>query len=82
MGVQPSEITKYLRATPFRAFRLTLTDGRVLTIEHPELMMVGRTTAEVGVRSPDLPSGIYDHTVTVSLLHVMQVEVVPRSNAG
>ena len=82
MGVQPTEVVKYLRAVPFRPFRITLTDGRTFTIEHPELMMVGRTTAEVGVRSPDFADVVYDHSVTVSLLHVMQIEVVPRSNAG
>jgi hypothetical protein len=82
MAVHPTEIVQYLHAVPFRPFRVTLTDGRSYTIEHRELMMVGRTTAEVGIRSPDFAAPIYDHSVTISLLHVMQIEVLPRSNAG
>jgi hypothetical protein len=79
---QPQEVAKFLRSEPFRPFRLTMTDGRTYTIEHPELMMVGRTTAEVGVRSQDFAAIVYDHTVTISLLRVMQIEVLPESWAN
>lgn len=82
MGVQPLEVAKFLRREPFRPFRLTMTDGRTYTIEHPELMMIGRTTAEIGVRSPDFAAIVYDHTVTISLLHVMQIEALPESRAS
>lgn len=82
MGVPPRDVLKFLRSEPFRVFRLTLTDGRTFTVERPELMMVGRTTAEVGVKSPEYEQVVNDHTVTVSLLHVMQIEVVPESRAG
>lgn len=39
--------------------------------------MVGRDSVAVGLQQPGDPEGIYDRFVTVSLLHVMQVEPIP-----
>ena len=82
MGVHPEEVSKFLRRVPFRPFQLTMTDGRIYVIEHPELMMIGRSCAEIGVRSRDFASIVYDHSVNISLLHVMQMEFVPESRAS
>jgi len=82
MGVQPQDLLEFTRSRPFQPFRLTLTDGRSFEVHHPELIMVGRTTAQVGLRSPDYADVVYERSVTVSLLHVMQLESLPRADAG
>ena len=82
MGMQANNFLHFLRTRPFRPFRLTLTDGRTYTIQHPELMMVGRSTLEIGIPTPDLPPAVFDHRITISLLHVMQVETLPDAEAS
>ncbi len=36
--------------------------------------MVGRSTVAVGIPAPDEPAPVYDRLVTISLLHIMQLE--------
>ncbi len=81
-GMRPEDILKFLRQRPFRPFQITLTDGRVYDIHHPELVMVGRSDMEIGIPSPRYKEPVYERIVFVSLLHVMQVEMLPESGAG
>ena len=82
MGVQPKDLNDFIRAKPFLPFRLTLTDGRTFDIHHPELVMVGRSSAQIGIRSPRYADPVYERVISISLLHVMQIEVVPESDVG
>jgi hypothetical protein len=71
--MRPEEFRAFLREQPFRPIRVTLTDGRTYDIRHPELALVARGIIVVGIPGKD-ESEFPDHTVTLSLLHVMQVE--------
>jgi hypothetical protein len=72
--MRPDDILSFVRTQPFQPFRLTLSDGRTYDVSHPELAMVGRSTVTIGIPVPDEPEPVYDRLVTVSLLHIMQVE--------
>ena len=72
--MRPEDIRDFLQRKPFQPFRLTLTDGRAYEVRHPELAMVGRSTVAIGLPMPGDPNPVYDHLVTVSLLHIMQIE--------
>ena len=72
--MRPTDVLEFLERRPFRAFQLTLTDGRTYDVRHPELAMVGRSTVAIGLPAPDDSSPIYDRLVTVSLMHIMQIE--------
>lgn len=82
MGMNAQDIARYLQARPFRPFRVSLTDGRSYLISHPEMMMLERTSAEIGIPSRELSHPIFDHIVTVSLLHVMEIERLPQKDAS
>ena len=70
----------FARRQPFKPFRLTLSTGKVLEVRHPELIMVGRRSAGVGVASrPN--STVYDHLIQVDLIHIVTAEEVPEQNA-
>ncbi len=72
------ELYEAARRQPFEPFRLILTTGAVYDIRHPDLIMVGRRSAIVGVTNE--PSGpVYDHTIKVDLLHVVGIEELPVS---
>ena len=72
--MRPEDIREFLQHRPFQPFRITLPDGRSYEVRHPELAMVGRSTIAIGLPAPTEPMPVYDRLVTVSLLHVMQVE--------
>ena len=82
--MRPEDIREFVRRQPFQPFRITLTDGRTYDVVHPDLAMVGRGNVAVGLPRPGDVDPIYDRLVTMSLLHIMQVEPitspVPPSN--
>jgi len=41
---------------------------------HPELALLGRNVVAVGLVRPGDPEGVADRAVTLSLLHIMQIE--------
>jgi len=69
----PEELRAVLRTQPFRPFRLVMTDGQSYDIRHPELMMVGRRSAIVGLTG-DPGQTFYELPVQVDLLHVIRLE--------
>lgn len=72
------ELREAARRQPFGAFRLSLTTGATCDIRHPDLIMVGRRSAVIGITSE--PNGTaYDRTLKVDLLHVVGIEELPVS---
>jgi hypothetical protein len=83
--MRPNDVRVFLQDQPFQPFRITLTDGRTYEIRHPEFVMVGRSSLVIGFPAPgeaDEAEPIYDRFVTVSLLHVMQMEPLQTSGAS
>jgi hypothetical protein len=76
-------LVEALQARPFRPIRLYVSDGGTFDIRHPEMLMVGRHDAVVGLegnggREPrqDYPD-IGRHTV-LDLLHITRYEQIPQ----
>jgi hypothetical protein len=72
----PEEITARLRRRPFVPFRMTLTEGSTYEIRHPELCMVGRRSAIVGIITTDDPDRLFDRSVDIDLLHIVKLEPI------
>lgn len=73
------ELQNAARRQPFRSFRLVLTTGERFDIGHPDLIMVGRRSAVIGITRE--PGGtVYDRTFQVDLLHVVGIEELPVSS--
>jgi hypothetical protein len=72
--MRPEDIRDFLQRKPFQPFRLTLIDGRTHEVRHPEMAMAGHSAVAIGLPASNDPSPVYDRLVTVSLLHVMQIE--------
>lgn len=41
------KISEYLAAETFRPFRIRMASGQSFDIQHPEMILVGRTTAKI-----------------------------------
>jgi hypothetical protein len=79
--MRASDVEEFVRRRPFQPFRITLTDGRTCDVVHPEMAMVGHRTVALGLPRPNGPELIYDRLVTVSFLHIMQIEPIPSDAA-
>ncbi len=75
------ELQEVARKQPFEPFRLILTTGATYDIRHPDLIMVGRRSATIGI-AEDATSKVYDRTLKVDLLHVVGVEELPSSSSS
>jgi len=69
------------RRQPFQPFRLILTTGASYDIRHPDLIMVGRRSAVIGLVDQDGGTA-YDRTLQVDLLHVVGIEELPRTSTS
>lgn len=70
------ELHEVARHQPFQPFRLILTTGATYDIYHPDLIMVGRRSAIVGVTNEPNATA-YDRAIRVDLLHVVAIEELP-----
>jgi hypothetical protein len=66
------EIFRYLRAEPFRPFRINMASGRTFEIRHPEMVRVGRNDLVVFSLVSDEPE-IHDDWDTVSLVLIESI---------
>jgi len=78
------ELHEVARRQPFEPFRLILTTGATYDIRHPDLIMVGRRSAIIGLTNKE-DGTVYDRTIKVDLLHVVGIQelsVPPTSSNG
>lgn len=75
----PEELHDTLKHQPFEPFRIVLTDGQAYDIRHPDLLLVGKRSAVVGLAG-DSNTPYYERTVKVDLLHVSRIEPLPVSS--
>jgi hypothetical protein len=69
----PEDLRETLRRQPFEPFRLVMTDGQSYDFRHPDLLWVGRRSAQVGL-THDPGRTFYERAVQVDLLHVIRLE--------
>jgi len=68
----PDDILSYVRAMPFRPFRIVLNSGRTYDIRHPELIRVGRSTCIVFFVGNE--RDVFERWESVSLLLMERIE--------
>jgi hypothetical protein len=79
-AMAPEELCDALHHQPFGPFRVVMTDGVGFDVRHPDLLMVGRRTATIGLA--EKPGEIfYERTVKVDLLHIIRVEPLVSASA-
>ncbi len=73
------EVHDAARRQPFEPFRLILTTGATYDIRHPDLILVGRRSAIIGI-TEDGTGTAYERTLKVDLLHIVGIEELPVSS--
>jgi hypothetical protein len=70
------DLQQAARRQPFEPFRVILTTGATHDIRHPNLIMIGRRAAIIGITNEPGASA-FDRTLKVDLLHVVGIEDLP-----
>lgn len=69
----PEDIKEKLQQRPFVPFRIVLSDGMAYELRHPDLLLLGKRSAVVGLTGSPADT-LYDRYVTIALLHVTRLE--------
>ena len=80
--MRPEDILGLLRARPFQAFRISLSDGAQYDIRHPELAIVGRSVVTLGLAGPEGLDTPVEQTVNVALIHITRTELLNGAPTG
>lgn len=70
------EVLEALRVRPFRPFRICVSDGAAYEVRHPEVVMVTRASALVGLPEPENAPPAIERYSLVDLLHVTRLEPI------
>ncbi len=65
--MMPASVLSYVRAQPFRPFRIHMASGKSFDVRHPEMVRVGRTNVLVFSFVSDQPE-VFDEWQSVSLM--------------
>ena len=63
----PASVLTYVRAEPFRPFRIHMASGRTFDVRHPEMVRVGRSNLLVFSFVSD-QTDVFDEWQSVSLM--------------
>ena len=72
--MNPEEINKFLRATPFIPFRVHTSDGKHFDIDHPEMAFLTRMALSIARPIADSTKDISLRADSISPLHIVRLE--------
>jgi hypothetical protein len=74
------EIHARVRARPFVPLRIVTSSGQAFDIYHPDLIMIGRRSLEIGTASTENPA-YYEHITRIAIMHVTAMQDLPSLTA-
>src|SRR5262249_14110864 len=82
--MRPDDLMAELEDRPFRPFRIHLSDGTLITVSTPGMVMVGTATAVLPTRVVRSAAGraIADTWQTIALRHIVRFSDVKASTNG
>ncbi len=82
--ITPTDVLSYVKAKPFRPFRIHMASGETFDVRHPEMARVGRNSLMLFTFVGDTPE-LYDRWETISLMlmeRISQLESTVPPDAG
>ena len=79
--VPPDDLAAAIDRRPFAPFRLHLSDGTAYEVRHPEMVLLGKRSAVIGISEEVNGRPMYDRHVTVALLHIVRLEPVVEQHS-
>ena len=73
--MRPDDLLLWVREIPFRPFRICLNSGRTYEIRHPEMLKVGRSSANI-YSYVGQPEDRYERMEMVGLVLIERIEPI------
>jgi hypothetical protein len=73
--ITATQIRELMRVTPFKPFRICLSDGTHYDITNHDMAFVGRNTVEIGLNLDS--QGFAEYFTRCSILHITKLEDPP-----
>lgn len=72
--MDPTELYAKVKHQPFEPFRLHVSDGSEYRVDHPDQIMVGRSSCYIGIQEKS--QGPFQRIATVANIHITRLEPV------
>jgi hypothetical protein len=69
----PEDLRLLVRRSPFKPFRITMATNEALDVTHPELLIVGRSMAALGIGG-QTEEPIADHIIWLDLNQIVHIQ--------
>ena len=67
------KVVEYLDAEPFQSFRIKMASGATFEVRHPEMLLLGKTTAKIYAAYPDdADTKLRWHDVSLMLMETLE----------
>jgi hypothetical protein len=77
----PEDLRQLVKRKPFKPFRMTMATSETFDVFHPEMIIVGRSIAALGLaQSGDDP--IADHIIWLDLDQIVHIQPVTATGAA
>jgi hypothetical protein len=71
--MRPDDILEWVKAVPFRPFKIVLNGGTEFEIRHPEMVKVGRTTVNIFTFT-NADNEVYERMQMVGLILIERID--------
>lgn len=71
--MRPDDLLEWVKAAPFRPFKIILNSGTEYKIRHPEMLKVGRTTVNIFTFTNEA-NEVYERMQMVGLILIERIE--------
>jgi len=78
--MRPDDLLFWLRAQPFRPFRMTMNSGRTIEVRHPELVRVLRTS--LVYFTPSSQADVFERAEMIGLVLIEHIEAIDATTAA
>ena len=73
--MRPEYVREHIETKPFEPFRIFMSDGATFDVRHPELCLVSRSTAYVGLPAAN-EDWLAERVAHCALIHITRIEPV------
>lgn len=74
--VTTEDIQNRVKAQPFVPFRIVTSEGAILDVHRPDMVMIGRRDMTIGTPSKRNPA-FYEHATRIAYTHISALQDVP-----
>jgi hypothetical protein len=74
----PEDLRLLVKRVPFKPFRITMATKETFDVPHPELLIVGRSMAAIGIGGQS-EDPIPDHIVWLDLNQIVHIQPIASS---